>query len=317
MTIINNEACIMKNLVRAFKNFCKFWNDFGVLTACGVKIGHKLTGDLQPQHRTIIRYLKRNYKELIEEYQHKNFTYVEGEIPDDCPIWVCWFQGEEQMPPIVKVCFQHVQKHRGRHEVRLITMANLKDWVFVPAHIMTKVRLGEITLTHFSDFVRNALLAEHGGIWVDATLYLTKDLKGYPYPFYTIKQNKPADHVYVSEYRWTTFFLCGMKGNPLNSFVRDMLSAYIRKERTFIDYYLFDYVIAVGYETIPAIRQMIDKVPYSNPHLHGMQLEQPVDVGRLQEMYKDTSIFKVTYKIAPPEDKRALYYYLLKDEIIH
>lgn len=299
----------MRNLVRPFKHFCKLWHDFGFVTAYGVKIAPKLSGSQLSKHRAIINYLARNYKDLIDEYRSKPFTNV-GEIADDCPIWVCWFQGEEQVPPIIRGCLRTIREHRGRHEVRLITMNNLKEWVPVPVSIMNKVKSGQITLTHFSDFVRNALLVEYGGIWADATLYLTEDLEGWNYTFYTIKQDRAADHSYVSEYRWTSFFLCGVKGNILNSFVKDVLGSYIQREHSFIDYLLLDYIIALGYETIPSIKELIDQVPYSNPNLHYMQLGKPVDVDRFKEVCKDTSIFKLTWKMAVPEDKRSLYYYL-------
>lgn len=96
-----------------------------------------------------------------------------------------------------------------------------------------------------------------------------------------------------------------------------MLSAYIQSEQSLIEYLLMDYIIVIGYETIPAIRRLIDNVPYSSPHLHDMQLDKPVDVDRLKEICNDTSIFKLTRGKNIPEDKHALYYYLLKNEIIH
>ena len=62
--------------------------------------------------------------------------------------------------------------------------------------------------------------------------------------------------------------------------------------------------------SVPSIKELIDQVPYSNPNLHYMQLGKPVDVDRFKEVCKDTSIFKLTWKMAVPEDKRSLYYYL-------
>ena len=103
----------MRNLVRPFKHFCKLWHDFGFVTAYGVKIAPKLSGSQLSKHRAIINYLARNYKDLIDEYRSKPFTNV-GEIADDCPIWVCWFQGEEQVPPIIRGCLRTIREHRGR-----------------------------------------------------------------------------------------------------------------------------------------------------------------------------------------------------------
>lgn len=104
----------------------------------------------------------------------------------------------------------------------------------------------------------------------------------------------------------------GVKGNPVNSFVKDFFNEYHKHEKELIDYFLIDYVIALGYEEIPAIKSLIDTVPYSSPGLYYIQenIGKAVNEKQFEEVCKTTSIFKLSYKITIPENKQSLYYYL-------
>lgn len=294
-------------ILREFFAYAKQWN---LRMAISVVALPKIFHINKYKHKPILSYLEKHYSDVIEKY--KGLESSSDYLSDNCPIWICWFQGEENMPPIVKGCLKSVRKYCGIHEVKIITMDNLKDWISIPDYILNKVSRKEISLTHFSDIVRNTILAEQGGIWLDATIFLTNELNMRNLRFYTIKQNRCADHSYVSEYRWTTFCMAGTKGNVLNSFVRDMLNKYASQQNKFIDYLLQDYIIALGYKHIPAIKKLIDDVPYSNPDLYYIQMNmsRPVNSKQLEDVEKNTSVFKLNYKIRVPEDKHSLYYYL-------
>ncbi len=262
------------------------------------------------KHKVIIKYLENHYGSLINEYKQKE--QKEESLSVDCPIWICWFQGEKSMPPIVRGCFNSVKRHAGVHPVNLVTIDNYKEYVTIPQHIITKLENKEISYTHFSDIIRNNLLADYGGIWLDSTIYLTEGLKGWDKPFYTIKQNCPDDYAYVSGYRWTTFCMGGVKGNLLNSFIKDFFNAYLKKEKGMIDYFLMDYIITLGYNHIPAIKKLIDDVPYSCPDLYYMQKKMalPVNNEELDKVCRRTSIFKLNWRAEKPSDQHALYYFL-------
>ena len=296
--------------MRKFDDFKSIRASFGLANAVRMIAVPALLLRPQLKHKAILDYLGGKYTAVIDKY--KASTMPLARLVPDCPIWICWFQGEKNMPAIVKGCLRSVREHCGMHVVRVITMDNLADWISLPGHVMDKVNHKEITLTHFSDIVRNALLTEQGGIWLDATIYLTDELQGWDLPFYTIKQDCQPDHKFVSEYMWTGFCMGGVKGNPLNSFVRDALYEYHRKERGLIDYLLIDYIIALGYNTVPAIKRLVDNVPCSNPGLYYMQhnMSRPTDENHLKEVCEGTSVFKLNYKISEPRDNRSLYYYL-------
>ena len=267
------------------------------------------------KHKAILKYLEKHYKVLIDRYiqiSDKSNNYPTAVLSADCPIWVCWFQGEKSMPPIVKGCYATIKRHAGLHPVKLITIENYSEYVSIPQYIIDKHERKELSYTAFSDILRNNLLADHGGIWLDASIYLTDELKDWERPFCTIKQDRPDDNLYVSGYRWTSFCLGGVKGNLLNSFVKDFFNVYFQKEKIMIDYFLIDYAIALGYENVPAIKKLVDDVPYTSPDLYFMQINLTSEVTdeEFNRVIRNTSIFKLNRRVKDPTDKHSLYYRL-------
>ncbi len=207
---------------------------------------------------------------------------------------------------------ESIRKHAGKHPVIMITFDNYQEYVTVPSYILEKVGK-EISYTHFSDILRVNLLADHGGMWMDSTIYVTQDLPDWNLPFYTLKQDLPNDKSYFSLYRWSGFFQGGVKNNLFHCFLRDFLYLYYEKEKALIEYSLMDYIIDIGYRYVPAIKQMVDKVPYSCQGINELRkmLYLPLDKDKLNTLIKQNYAFKLTYKNMPAEiDPHSVYYYL-------
>ena len=88
-------------------------------------------------------------------------------------IWIFWWQGYDTAPLLVKKCIDSIIKNAGNHPVILITKENWKNYADIPDYIIEKVEKGIITLTHFSDILRMSLVSEHGGLWLDATIFVS------------------------------------------------------------------------------------------------------------------------------------------------
>ena len=94
------------------------------------------------------RYLLRHYGRIAAEPlsstdNGKTLTALPKQI------WICWLQGEEQMPEIVKKCYASVKTFAPDYTITLITNDNLFDYVTLPDHIVQKFRKGTFTFTHF------------------------------------------------------------------------------------------------------------------------------------------------------------------------
>ena len=75
----------------------------------------KISRDLlSTDHDKVIRYLEDSYNDLIQKYMKQNSS-SNKDIPNI--IWVCWWQGLENAPEIVKVCFESIKKFAGERKV--------------------------------------------------------------------------------------------------------------------------------------------------------------------------------------------------------
>lgn len=129
----------------------------------------------------------------------------------DNNIWVCWWQGEKSMPEMVKKCFNSIIRYSNGHPVKLITFENYKDYVQVDHRIVDKVKNGTFKLAHFADLVRLKLLEQYGGLWLDSTILLTANInEDFFQKFFSVKI-RPVDNDSVSDYRWCSFVLGGVK----------------------------------------------------------------------------------------------------------
>ena len=89
-------------------------------------------------------------------------------------IWVCWLQGLDEAPQLVRNCIHSIAQHkRSQQRLVLLTADNYNSYVTLPTAIIEKWHQGKISNTHFSDLLRIHALSQYGGLWVDATCYQT------------------------------------------------------------------------------------------------------------------------------------------------
>jgi len=103
-------------------------------------------------------------------------------IRSDSPIFFMWWQGLNNMPDVVKLCYSQLCKCSGFHPIIFLCEKNFKDVYFnmvkqeVDSNILDSYYLNHIKIQHLADILRNKLLYNCGGIWVDATVFLTKEI---------------------------------------------------------------------------------------------------------------------------------------------
>lgn len=95
---------------------------------------------------------------------------MDKKIPNN--IYTLWFQGKEKAPPIVKLCFEHWSNLNKDYNFHILDRSDvqriLKDF---------PTDLDAIPIQALSDILRAKLLLESGGIWVDAAVFPTLELK--------------------------------------------------------------------------------------------------------------------------------------------
>ena len=214
----------------------------------GIKLGvMTLLNKFIFRNDNIFYNFKKNYYTEIRKYLYKKYfirikynqtqpNTTQNTIDYNVPIWVMWWQGENNMPEVVKKCIDSIKKNAGMHNVCLITKENYTKYVRLPQNIITKFNNKRISITHLSDIIRFYLLYPWGGVWMDATIYMMKPLEReiYDYDLYTI--NHGLSH-YLCEGKWTAFFWAGTKRNSFFGWVLDFLLEYWENESWVIDYF--------------------------------------------------------------------------------
>lgn len=238
---------------------------------------------------------KYNLKTILARYKER--SNEKGTIGSQCPIWICWWQGEENMPEIVKACYASVHRHAGEHPVILITEKNYRNYADMPDYILKRLHAREMSITHFSDLLRMNLLKQYGGIWADSTIFLTKDIDSVVNPdlnFYSCRHI--ANNCNVVRGRWTSFFIACGKGNILPSFMLDAYYDYWRKNAKIVTYLFLDYLFALAHENIPAVAEMVNSLPLAKFSKLSKCLNMKYEEKNIKEFYTDYGFHKLTYK---------------------
>jgi hypothetical protein len=84
-------------------------------------------------------------------------------------IWSFWH--DEAVPDIVRFCMKTWQYHNPEYEIRMLHLSSVISGLVVPElrHIDSHQRL--------SDYIRLHVLAEHGGVWMDASIACRQSLE--------------------------------------------------------------------------------------------------------------------------------------------
>lgn len=229
-----------------------------------------------------------------------------GETAGDEPgtVWVFWWQGEDKAPALVRSCIDSIRRNSGGHTVRVVCRDNLSDYVDLPDAIRDKVGTGAISLTHLSDIVRFALLARYGGVWMDATLFVTAPLdvalpeRG----VFTCGGYADPTHFNVSLGRWTGFFLGSRAGGELARFADAFFARYWEENDQLVDYFLIDYALSYAYDRdIGSFASSCSAARGRQPGLFDLQplLGEPFDRQVWERLSRGTSVFKLSYKRVP------------------
>jgi hypothetical protein len=248
------------------------------------------------KHKHIENYLLSRYAHIIRQ---DNLTYSIHKKNGTKNVWICWWQGEENMPPIVQLCYHNICKYSGMHPVILITEKNFSEYITIPAGILNKLQEEKITITTLSDIIRACLLNKYGGIWVDATLFITQPIPEYVFEkeFFSIR-NEAIDNEFVTEYQWSNFCLAAKKDSLLFQNLKLLFFEYYKEQNVIIDYLLVGYFMDIIRKSSEYFRCLFEEIPYSNPDLHTLRLswEKEFRKDDYEKMLSETWVYKLSYK---------------------
>ncbi len=263
------------------------------------------------RNQFIKRFLENKYTRLIKKYQQ--FEVNDKTCPpvaqEDYKIYYCWLQGEENLIPLARCCYDSLKMNCGGYKICFIDENNYSDYVDIPEHIIKKFLGGGISRTHFSDILRVNLLERYGGLWIDATVLVTDSLDNHKnfwqMPYFTQKHfaersNEDFWSINISHGIWSDFLQgTAILHNPLFAFIKDLFFEYLLEYDEFLDYFLMDFAMNLAYDNIPFVRQEIDAVPLNNPNIIALlyKLNEPYAQFPYDKILADTFFYKLVYKL--------------------
>lgn len=233
----------------------------------------------------IDKFINTNYCDIIEKYSCDLDSDSIINETSNYNIWVFWAQNIENAPILVQSCYKQVCK-MNPNRVIILNMNNINTYTTIPQLIIDKVKANEISLTHFSDILRVSILAENGGLWLDATCWLTEKIPDYVYNLRFF--SKPSLWCMGSNIRHYHLFC----------FVRDILIRYWSLNKHIIDYFFTDYIINYARENIPNISSDFRNIPINNKKYNALVnlLNTPYNKAVYNDIKKDNWLFKLSYK---------------------
>lgn len=253
---------------------------------------------LLKKHEVMNEYFDKTFKQFISNYQFTE-DVEEGDAEYSNNIWICWFQGIENAPEIVKTCVNSIRHNSGGHNVVILTEDNYKNYVDIPLDILEKKKKGLISRTIFSDILRTSLLAKHGGMWIDSTFFATGDISQYfELPVWSIKRPDYL-HCSVACGDFANYSLyCDYQHRYIFRIISDFLIRYWRTNDILIDYLTTDYIIKLILNHYAEIKSVFDDIPSNNPLCDELckVLNDKFDQTIYDSLIKDTNLFKLTWK---------------------
>ena len=227
---------------------------------------YKITHQYDKYIRLIYEFLCVYLEDEILFYSKDNFKsrYLKTKN-ENVKVWVCWWQGYDKMPEFCKMCYENLKSVLSEeYELILISEENYNHYTEIPEFLVKRLNDGMIPVTQFCDVLRQSLIYNNGGIWIDASIWCTKDINkqlNFKNDFWSVKLDKIDDpQVYgqlISECKWGSFLLGGQKGSLIYKFVFEAMCKYYENHVYVLDYFLQNLLMRVAYENIPLIKEMV------------------------------------------------------------
>ena len=179
------------------------------------------------RERKILAAHKRTAKiceDLLARYQaapeHLDLT-PKKQFDSKRIIWQYWAQGYDDVPPVVRDCLDSVERFADGCTIVRLSDANLAEYLDLPDFVQQKRDV--FSRAFFSDLLRLMLLRTYGGIWLDATIFLSAPIpeEYWNYPFFVFRRDPHEPHVAYWRNTFAYYFgwAKGLRVNMLSSFM--------------------------------------------------------------------------------------------------
>ena len=283
-------SCDVAKVISVKAAVVTFWAkiDIQIMNRNGFKEPESVKNRLMRKHQIMIDFLEDKFKDYWKNYK------VQESMPD-CDeklrnkIWICWWQGIDNAPEIVKACVNTIKRNAGEYEVIVITDDNYKNYVQFPDWLEEKRKKGIIS----------------------RTIYYMK------MPLWSIKRPDYLHCSIASGYFANYSLGCDYKHRYVYAVVRDFLYNYWKHYDRLIDYLLTDYAIVLSQKHVKKVAEAFEQIKPNNKYCDELYkvLGQPYNEELWKKICKDTVLYKLTWKqsFAKEVDGKPTFYGMMID----
>ena len=257
--------------------------------------------------KILTNYFAKKYLPAVENLPKKAITV---ETPET--IWQFWDNpAGKTTPEIVKSSLASVEKFKGNFERKILNNATLENYSDLPGFVLDKFKKGQIDYTHFSDLLRLNLLKNHGGIWLDATGYMTDFVPKYilEEDFFVFLTGELTHFPYSF---MQSCFIRAKKGSFLCDAWYEMSVDYWKKENKKLEYFQIHLMFKALVEQNLTAKKLFAEMPHVSEdeiqQLVGDNLLKKFDAEEWERIKKASFFQKTTYKIADGIDYSGTYF---------
>lgn len=213
------------------------------------------------------------YRKIESHYWSNNFdfssmnvgnTNVISNVISNKNIFVYWNKGFSNAPLIVQKCYEQLQKYKpDGWTVITLTDNNIEEYIHMPVFLKEMLRNDQIYIANYSDILRSALLYFYGGIWIDATCFLTK-----PIPQYILNdelfmfsiENRILPYTPMKFENW--FIRANKHNYVIGRILENMLYYFKNCKSTKSIYFIYFYIISSLYNHDSKAKKLMNEICY-------------------------------------------------------
>lgn len=256
-----------------------------------VKTGfaNKYTAGLITLYKSYDKVNKR-YGKYVGTANHEPSCKIENKN-----VWICWWQGIDNAPKIVKLCHDSVCKWMDGWNIIVIDRYNYHKFVSFPDFIIDKWNNGTISNTHMSDLLRLELIVRYGGLWIDATTLMTGPLPSYvTNKTFFVYRNGWMDHEMINMASWLIYSF--ETHNIMLEETLNLLYIYWKQNNYIKNYFLLHIFFRMVSDAYPEVWSNVNYINHIDQHLLINECKKKSSKERINEILNLTSVHKLTYK---------------------
>ncbi|HET1877675.1 TPA: capsular polysaccharide synthesis protein [Streptococcus pneumoniae] len=280
-------------------------------------------------HRIIPLYIIKNqniafqqdtdiaYRKLKKKFRHISLTgdELKYKMEFSNKVWICWFQGEEHAPELIKTCIQSMRNQLQGREIIVLTEKNISDYTEIPDYIIEKYKKGWISRAHYSDILRIDLLCRHGGLWVDATVLNTGgDFSNLEVPLFVYKSLNLSrkDSQAIAASSW---LISSYSNHPILLYTRKLLWAYWRRKNSLCNYFLFHICFTIATERYLIEWSAVPTFNNHSPHILHFELNEQFSEKRWEQLKHISAFHKLNHHIDYSSGVNTFYKFIVSSKV--